>query len=105
MASGVPSGGIIAHEDKSTYVARELQVERERSKLQLEQLTHLIDGGKECTDKRRRIGERAVYTIVYQSAKKVYMSLLATARIFLDNDERSDALAFSRALIVALCIN
>ena len=53
-------------EDQSTYVARELQIERERSKLDLEQLTNLIDGGRECTEKRRRMGKH--YEVVLYTA-------------------------------------
>ena len=32
---------------------RELMLERENSKLKLEELTNLLDGGKEFTEKRR----------------------------------------------------
>ena len=36
---------------------RELRLERERSKLNIEQLTNLVDGGKEWTERRRKMGE------------------------------------------------
>ena len=41
---------------KSDFMVEELRVERERSKLDLEQLTNLIDGGEMFTEKRRRMG-------------------------------------------------
>ena len=37
-------------------VVEELRVERERSKLEIEQLTYLKDGGKEWTERRRKMG-------------------------------------------------
>ena len=43
-------------ENKSGFMVEELRVERERSKLDLEQLTNLMDGGETFTEKRRRMG-------------------------------------------------
>ncbi len=44
---------------------KELLVERERSKLNIEELTNLIDGDKELTERRRKMGQSVnqwVYT-------------------------------------------
>ena len=38
-------------------IVDELRVERERSKLNLEELTNLLDGGIIFTEKRREIGQ------------------------------------------------
>ena len=43
-------------ERKSGFMVEELRVERERSKLYLEELTNLINGGEMFTEKRRRMG-------------------------------------------------
>ena len=40
------------------YVVEELRVERERSKLNIEKITYLVDGGKLFTEKRRRISTK-----------------------------------------------
>lgn len=38
-------------------MARELKEERERSNLDVEELTHVWDGGEFITEKRREMGE------------------------------------------------
>ena len=38
------------------YIAEELRVERERSQLDIEELTYLLDGGEMFTKRRRAIG-------------------------------------------------
>ncbi len=42
---------------ESEYMAKELRVERERSKLSINQLTQLLDGGEIVTERRRKMGE------------------------------------------------
>ena len=50
MSSGKKSG-------ESGYIAPELRVERERSSLELEELTNLLDSGETVTEIRRRMCE------------------------------------------------
>ena len=50
-----------------TSVAPELHRERERSALDLEEITNLVDGGESETERRRRMCERPV--ISCKSAK------------------------------------
>ena len=38
------------------YMAEELRVERERSQLDIEELTYLLDGGEMFTKRRRAMG-------------------------------------------------
>ena len=40
------------------FMVKELRSERERSKLNIEQLTNLIDGGEHVTKRRREISEQ-----------------------------------------------
>ena len=42
---------------ESEYMAKELRVERERSKLNINQLTQLLDGGEIVTERRRKMGK------------------------------------------------
>ena len=42
---------------RSEGAVPELKVERERSRLDLEQLTNLLDGGAMFTERRRELGE------------------------------------------------
>lgn len=54
--SGTLAMASVQSEQKNGFMVEELRVERERSKLDLEQLTNLVDGGEMFTEKRRRMG-------------------------------------------------
>ena len=48
--------------DKS-FMVEELKRERERSKLNLEELTNLLDGGEMFTEKRRRMSKEDIVNL------------------------------------------
>ena len=50
----------MARKEDHSLPVKELRVERERSRLNIEQLTYLLDGGKEWTERRRKMGECVV---------------------------------------------
>ena len=69
MASAKGSG-------ESGYMAPELRVERERSSLELEELTNLLDSGEAVTEIRRRMSERLT------AASTVFVSVCASICVF-----------------------
>ena len=53
----------MASRNKDAYVVPELRIERERSRLVLEELTNLLDGGAELTKTRKNIRKHFRYLI------------------------------------------
>ena len=47
----------MASASEDAFMAKELRVERERSKLNIEQLTCLLDGGAIVTERRRKMSK------------------------------------------------
>ena len=70
---------------KKVYMVEELRKERERSKLNLEELTNLLDGGEMFTEKRRRMSKEDInsnfhyiMSIFYSEASNRGSSIFAT---------------------------
>lgn len=60
-------------------MAKELKEERERSNLDVEELTHIWDGGEFITEKRREMGN-----FIVQCCELTIYELLAEAIVFSD---------------------
>ena len=54
------------------YVVEELRKERERSKLNLEELTNLLDGGEMFTAKRRRMSKGGINSNLHYTMSIFY---------------------------------
>ena len=57
---------------KKGYMVEELRKERERSKLNLEELTNLLDGGEMFTEKRRRMSKGCINSNLHYTMSIFY---------------------------------
>lgn len=64
-------------------MAKELKEERERSNLDVEELTHIWDGGEFITEKRREMGKVPIYSYYIMAHNYVY---IPTAEAIVFND-------------------
>lgn len=65
---------------------RELRLERENSKLNLEELTNLLDGGKEFTEKRRMMSKEILQYILSTTINQLHLrDSLSTVKLILDD--------------------